>query len=69
MEVRWGEEGGWAVPPKKQKMSAFGHKIDAIQVKTNYNVFLWKIILITPEINIIDYHGRFFSLKKAKRIS
>ena len=64
-----GKGEGGQYPQKNKKMSAFGHKIDAIRVKINYNVFLWKIILITPEINIIDHHGRFFSLKKTKRIS
>ena len=42
-------------------MNVFGQKIDAIRAKINHtilfahNIFFWKIILVTPKMNIIDY--------------
>ena len=52
-----------ASPPPPNKMSVFGQKIDAIWAKINHIFFnlyiayssgLWMIILIIPEMNIID---------------
>ena len=66
--------GKETVPPRPslQKKNVFGQK----QVTRNllvHSVFFWMIILITPEMNIIEYQFNstswsLFSLKKTKGI-
>ena len=59
------EQGG-SRPSKNEKNECFWTKTDAIRAKINQilfvqNTFFCMIILITPEINIIDYQFRLTS--------
>ena len=53
--------GGGTGVPKKKKKNKKKKKIKRFRAKINHqvllvqNVFFWTIMLITPEINIIDY--------------